>query len=144
MVGFRETDRVFVPFGYNVYIAFWEGHYAAEKLGCEVVVGRADELRKIRGVLFTPVSVEELLRREFPEINEYEIIVERKGAMDEATLRVEPKGDLTASALEELTSRISERLKIKTNLRFSVTSVRLGELPRYTLKSKRFKDLREA
>jgi len=309
MAGFRETDRVFVPFGYNVYIAFWEGHYAAEKLGCEVVpggaldtrgrinkmievkatalmntptyglhmaeeatalgldprrlgikrmlcageplphatrtrleqlwgaevydhiggtepcawatmchernglhiiepfflveildmetlsreveegelgvavvtplgrrsfplirfntkdvvrrgrdgcpcgrtsmmisevVGRADELRKIRGVLFTPVSVEELLRSEFPEINEYEIIVERKGAMDEATLRVEPKGDLTASALEEVTSRISERLKIKTNLRFTVTSARLGELPRYTLKSKRFKDLREA
>ena len=29
MAGFRETDRVFVPFGYNVYVAFWEGHYAA-------------------------------------------------------------------------------------------------------------------
>ena len=41
MAGFRETDRVFVPFGYNVYVAFWEGHYAAEKLGCEVVPGGA-------------------------------------------------------------------------------------------------------
>jgi phenylacetate-CoA ligase len=29
MAGFRETDRVFLPFGYNVYVAFWEGHYAA-------------------------------------------------------------------------------------------------------------------
>ncbi|MGE5258873.1 MAG: phenylacetate--CoA ligase family protein, partial [Hyphomicrobiales bacterium] len=34
MAGFRETDRVFIPFGYNVYVAFWEGHFAAEKLGC--------------------------------------------------------------------------------------------------------------
>jgi len=41
MAGFRETDRVFLPFGYNVYVAFWEGHYAAEKLGCEVVPGGA-------------------------------------------------------------------------------------------------------
>ena len=41
MAGFRETDRVFVPFGYNVYVAFWEGHYAAEKVGCEVVPGGA-------------------------------------------------------------------------------------------------------
>src|SRR4030043_1320929 len=45
MAGFRETDRVFVPFGYNVYVAFWEGHYAAEKLGCEVVPGGALDTR---------------------------------------------------------------------------------------------------
>jgi phenylacetate-CoA ligase len=30
---------VFIPFGYNVFVAFWAGHYAAEKLGCEVVPG---------------------------------------------------------------------------------------------------------
>jgi len=41
MAGFRETDRVFIPFGYNVYVAFWEGHFAAEKLGCMVVPGGA-------------------------------------------------------------------------------------------------------
>lgn len=44
----------------------------------EGVVGRADHLKKIRGVLFTPVSVEELLRGEFPEIGEFEILVEKK------------------------------------------------------------------
>jgi len=37
--GYRPTDRVFIPFGYNVFVAFWAGHYAAEKLGCEVVPG---------------------------------------------------------------------------------------------------------
>jgi phenylacetate-CoA ligase len=309
MAGFRETDRVFVPFGYNVYVAFWEGHYAAEKVGCEVVpggvldtkgrinkmmevkatallntptyglhmaegavkmgidprgigikrmlcageplphatrkrlehlwgaevydhiggtepcawaamcrerdglhvmepfflveildmetmsrevnegelgvavvtplgrrsfplirfntkdlvrrgrdgcpcgrtsmmisevAGRVDELRKIRGVLFTPVSVEELLREEFPEITEYEIIVERKGAMDEITLRMEPQQEMDSSALAELSARLSERLKIKVNLRFVIKSASPGELPRYVLKSKRFKDLRGA
>jgi phenylacetate-CoA ligase len=41
MAGFREMDRVFVPFGYNVYVAFWEEHCAAEKVGCEVVPGGA-------------------------------------------------------------------------------------------------------
>ena len=35
--GYRQTDRVFIPFGYNVFVAFWAGHYAAEKIGCEVV-----------------------------------------------------------------------------------------------------------
>jgi len=108
------------------------------------VAGRVDELRKIRGVLFTPVSVEELLREEFPEIEEYEIIVERKGAMDEITLRVEPQEEMESGALAELSARLSERLKIKTNLRFKIKFTLPGDLPRYTLKSKRFKDLRGA
>jgi len=37
--GYRRTDRVFLPFGYNIFVAFWAGHYAAEKVGCEVVPG---------------------------------------------------------------------------------------------------------
>jgi phenylacetate-CoA ligase len=37
--GYRPSDRVFIPFGYNVFVAFWAGHYAAEKIGCEVVPG---------------------------------------------------------------------------------------------------------
>lgn len=37
--GYRKSDRVFLPFGYNVFVAFWAGHYGAEKLGCEVVPG---------------------------------------------------------------------------------------------------------
>lgn len=37
--GYRPRDRVFIPFGYNVFVAFWAGHYACEKIGCEVVPG---------------------------------------------------------------------------------------------------------
>lgn len=307
MAGFRESDRVFIPFGYNVYVAFWEGHFAAEKLGCMVVpggaldtvgrinkirevratallntptyglhlaeearrlgfsprelgirkmlcageplpdatrkrlealwgaevydhiggtepcawaamcterqglhimepfflvevldlenesrevaegelgtavvtplgrysfpmirfntkdvvrkgrcgcgcgrtslkiqavAGRADHLRKIRGVLFSPVSVEELLRGEFPHIEEYEIVVRKKGAMDEISLRFESAPPLEGTALEAVTDRLAERLKIKTNLRFQLVYEPPGTLARYTLKAKRFKDLR--
>ncbi len=308
MAGFRETDTVFVPFGYNVYVAYWEGHYAAEKLGCMVVpggaldtkgrinkmlevkataslntptygmhmaetaskmgidpkdigikrmlcageplpqatrqrleetwgaevydhiggtepcawgamcgernglhimepyflveildmetldrevdegelgvavvtplgrrsfplvrfntkdivrkgsdgcpcgrtsmmisevAGRVDDLRKIRGVLFTPVSVEEVLRKEFPMVTEYEVVVEKKGIMDEISLKVEPVEEMGAEATAALSSRINERLKVKTNLRFNIEFMKPDELPRYTLKAKRFKDLRE-
>ena len=308
MAGFRETDRVFLPFGYNVYVAFWEGHYAAEKLGCEVVpggaldttgrlnkiqevratallntptyglhlaeaalkkgidpkdfgiqrmvcageplpaatrerleqlwgaevydhiggtepcawgamcrerkglhimepfflveildletltrevspgelgvavvtplgrrsfplirfntqdvvrrgspgcpcgrtsqrisevVGRADDLRKIRGVLFTPVAVEELVRKEFPEVVEFEIVVIREGLMDEITLKVEFQESLAAQGFRTFSGHITERLKVRTNLRFRLEQAVPGTLPRYTLKAKRFKDLRE-
>jgi phenylacetate-CoA ligase len=93
-------------------------------------------------VLFTPVSVEELVRAEFPEITEYEILVQKKGIMDEITLKIEPKEKLDDSVIKDSVTRLSERLKIKTNLRFLIEPVAPGELPRYTLKSKRFKDLR--
>lgn len=37
--GIRPDDRVFFPFSYNVFIAFWAGHYACEKIGAEAVPG---------------------------------------------------------------------------------------------------------
>jgi phenylacetate-CoA ligase len=37
--GFRPADRVFIPFGYNIFVAYWAGHYACEKIGCEVIPG---------------------------------------------------------------------------------------------------------
>ena len=55
----------------------------------EGVEGRTDHLTKIRGVLFSPVSVEELLRGEFPDIGEFEIVVEKKGVMDDISLKFE-------------------------------------------------------
>lgn len=37
--GIRPDDRVFFPFSYNVFVAFWAAHYACEKIGAEVVPG---------------------------------------------------------------------------------------------------------
>jgi phenylacetate-CoA ligase len=107
------------------------------------VEGRADDLRKIRGVLFTPVTVEEVVRKEFPQVVEFEILVERKNLMDEICLRVEPQEEMGKETAKDFCRHIGERLKTKTNLRFQIEMVPPGGLPRYTLKSKRFKDLRE-
>ncbi len=106
------------------------------------VVGRADDLRKIRGVLFTPVSVEELLKAEFPQIGEYEIVVERTGVMDTISLKFETREEMSEDSMQLLATRLSDRLKVKTNLRFRLLPVNYGDLARYTLKAKRFKDLR--
>ena len=95
-------------------------------------------------VVFAGKKVRKEYPEPVPEIEEYEIIVERKGAMDEITLRVEPQEEMGDNALAKLSVRLSERLKIKTNLRFKIKFTLPGDLPRYTLKSKRFKDLRGA
>ena len=107
------------------------------------VVGRTDDLRKIRGVLFSPKTVEEAIRQEFPEVVEFEIVVERKGIMDEITIRTEVAPDLSEKEIGHVKARLRENLKVKTNLSFHVQMEPPGSLPRYTLKAKRFKDMRE-
>ncbi len=106
------------------------------------VVGRADDLRKIRGVLFSPKTVEQFIREEFPEVVEFEIVVTRKGIMDELTLRTELQPNIGKDKAEEIKGRVKERAKVKTNLTMNVTLEPEGTLPRYDLKARRFKDLR--
>jgi phenylacetate-CoA ligase len=107
------------------------------------VVGRTDDLRKVRGVLFSPKTVEEVIRKGFQEVEEFEIIVERRGLMDVISLRAEVQPQLPVETIERTKGRLVESLKIATNLSFHVIIEPPGSLPRYTLKAKRFKDLRE-
>lgn len=107
------------------------------------IVGRVDDIRKIRGVLFSPKTVEQLVRAEFPEIVEYEIVVTREDIMDEVALRIEFTPELSAAAAEDAARRLTERHKIKTNLTCKVKIEPPGTLPRFALKAKRFHDKRE-
>jgi len=106
------------------------------------VIGRADDITKVKGVLFAPSSVEEVVRG-IPELgNEYEIIVDRKGEVDDITLRIEllPEHREKINAVQE---ELVRQLRIKTNLRYNLEFCDYGTLPRYEVKSKRFKDLRK-
>lgn len=105
------------------------------------VGGRVDDLRKIRGVFFSPSVVEEVIRGKFPEVVEFETILTQEGIMPVLTLKVEMDPSLSESGQKELRKNIREKLKIRTNLTFEIESVKPGGLPRYTLKSARFKDL---
>ncbi len=106
------------------------------------ILGRVDDITKIRGVLFSPKAVEEFVRQEFPEIIEYEVVVAREETMDEITLRVELDPKMEECNFDTICSRLRERHKIKTNLSCKVQVEAEGALPRYDLKAKRFKDMR--
>lgn len=103
--------------------------------------GRVDDLRKIRGVFFHPNMVEEMIRAQFPEVVEFETLLTQEGVMPVLTVRVEMDPLIGESQYKDIKNRIREKLKLKTNLTFEVESVKLGDLPRYTLKSARYKDL---
>ena len=107
------------------------------------VVGRIDDLRKVRGVLFSPKTVEEVLRKDFQQVEEFEIVVERRGLMDVIMLRAELNPQVPVNAIEPIKNQLVEKLKMASNLTFHVIIEPPGSLPRDMLKASRFKDMRE-
>ena len=105
------------------------------------VVGRADDITKVKGVLLAPSAIEEVVRS-FPEfVGEFEVTVTKKGDLDEIALKVEL--DPGYAERDHLLHRLKEQLRLKTNLGYKIEIVPPESLPRYALKAKRFNDLRK-
>jgi phenylacetate-CoA ligase len=105
------------------------------------VVGRADDITKVKGVLLAPAAIEEVVRGIDGLGNEYEVIVDRPADMDSITLKVElmPGAEDRAGEIE---AQLKDQLRLKTNLGYKLEFHPYGRLPRYEVKAKRFKDLR--
>jgi len=104
--------------------------------------GRIDHITKVKGVLFSPVSVEEVVRGMAELGDEYELIVTKKGDTDLITLKVEMAPD-TKETQEAIQGELSRQLRLKTNLAYKIEFHPFGSLPRYEVKAKRFQDLRK-
>ena len=106
------------------------------------VVGRADDITKVKGVLLAPSSIEDVVRS-FPGLgNEYEVIVQKRGDMDYIILKVEVE-DPSMSDSKAILNGLKTELRVKTNLGYDIELFSPGALPRYEVKAKRFKDLRK-
>jgi phenylacetate-CoA ligase len=106
------------------------------------VVGRADDITKVKGVLLAPTAIEEVVRS-FPELeNDYEVTVSKKGDLDDILLQIELRPEC-AGKEEETLVRLREQLRVRTNLGYRIEVKPFGSLPRYEVKAKRFKDLRK-
>jgi phenylacetate-CoA ligase len=106
------------------------------------VQGRIDHITKVKGVLFSPVTVEEAVRSMYQLGNEYELIVKKDGEVDRIILKYELAPGYEGQE-KELEADLAKILRIKANLNFIFESHPYGSLPRYQVKAKRFKDLRK-
>jgi phenylacetate-CoA ligase len=109
---------------------------------CRGVVGRADDIAKVKGVLLAPSAIEDVVRS-LPELgDEFEVIVTRVGDLDDITLRVEliPGSE---EKREPVRAKLIDQLRLKTNLGYNLEFHPHGSLPRHEVKAKRFKDLRK-
>ena len=106
------------------------------------VIGRADDITKVKGVLLAPTSIEEVVRS-FPELSdEYDVIVTKRGDLDDILLKIEILPDYEGKR-DEIVAHLRTELRVKTNLGYRVEVHPYGSLTRYDVKAKRFKDLRK-
>jgi phenylacetate-CoA ligase len=106
------------------------------------VAGRADDITKIKGVLVAPSAIEEVVRSIKGLGDEFEVLVMKKGDLDDITLKIELLPEDEANR-DLILSQLKDQLRLKTNLGYNVEVHPYQSLPRYEVKAKRFKDLRK-
>jgi len=105
------------------------------------ILGRYDDMVKVRGIQLTPQMVEEIIRG-VPEVEEFFTIVESRQGLDSLVIKFEVRKDLPSSMGEAIARRIQEEFKSKIGLTPEMEVVAADALPRFELKSRRFKDQR--
>ena len=104
-----------------------------------VIMGRTDDMMKIKGVNVFPSQIEEVLK-EFPELSsEYQIRISHLDGKDTMRIYVETDGSVD---FVELSKRIAERVKSRIGFTPLVKVVEIGVLPRSEKKTKRVIDER--
>lgn len=105
----------------------------------DVIMGRTDDMMKIKGVNVFPKQIEEILA-EFSEISsEYQIRISHLDGKDTMRIYVESTGDVE---FDRLSKRIAERVKSKIGFTPIVKVVEVGVLPRSMKKTARVIDER--
>ena len=111
------------------------------------IAGRSDDMLIIRGVNVFPSQIESVLIGMEEVAPHYEIIVTRKGYLDQIEVKVELH-DATIldlySELEALQKKIHDKLKVILQIDAKVTLVSPNSLKRFEGKARRVTDLRNA
>lgn len=109
------------------------------------IMGRSDDMLIIRGVNVFPSQVENVIMS-FPELaTQYQIVVDRPGALDTFAVKVELKEQVQKTMIdkENLIANIKTKIRDITGLSAALEIVPCGELPRSAGKAKHVLDLRK-
>lgn len=107
------------------------------------VIGRVDDITKVKGVLLSPSAIEDVVRS-FSELSdEYEVVVEKRDDADHILLKVELAPGISDDRKPEVEAALRTQLRLKTNLGYALEFHAHGSLYRYEVKARRFKDLRK-
>lgn len=105
----------------------------------DTLIGRTDDMIKVKGVNIFPGQIDELLREVEGVSSEYQVMIDHLGGRDIMTLFFETDA---WSCREELETRVKLHFKAKIGIAIAAKAVSIGELPRSEKKSTRIFDNR--
>lgn len=105
----------------------------------DTIIGRTDDMIKVKGVNIFPSQIEEFLKDIDGASSEYQVIIDHLNGKDILTLYVESEAGVDRKALAKT---IAENFKHKIGISIVVKAVEIGELPRSEKKSTRIFDNR--
>ncbi|AEA47493.1 phenylacetate--CoA ligase family protein [Archaeoglobus veneficus] len=110
------------------------------------ILGRADDMIVVRGINVFPSQIEHVLMQ-IPEVGDhFQVVITRRGSLDELTVRVEVRDEIFTGELADLDKirqKVQRELQKELGLRTNVELVEKGTLERFVGKAKRVLDLRE-
>ncbi|MDD3193241.1 MAG: phenylacetate--CoA ligase [Oscillospiraceae bacterium] len=105
----------------------------------DTLIGRTDDMTKVKGVNIFPSQIDELLRDIPGASSEYQVMIDHLNGKDIMTLFVETEPGVDRQTLG---ANIGMTFKAKIGISISVKPVAIGELPRSEKKSTRVFDNR--
>lgn len=104
------------------------------------IIGRTDDMVKVKGVNIYPGQIDELLREVKGVSSEYQIMIDHVNGKDLFTLCVEKE---YCADNEKIDGQIVDLFKKKVGIHITTRVLNIGELPRSEKKSKRIIDNRQ-
>ena len=106
------------------------------------ITGRNDDMLIIRGVNVYPSQVEAVLVGLEGIAPHYQLVVQRRGSLDELTIEVETLRALSADENRDIERKVAHHVKSMIGVTASVAAKKPGELARSQGKAVRVRDLR--
>ncbi|MGH8969908.1 MAG: phenylacetate--CoA ligase PaaK [Actinomycetes bacterium] len=108
----------------------------------EKVTGRNDDMVILRGVNLFPTQIEELVLRTPGLAPHFVLVLTRPGRLDELTVQVESRPDVSTAARDAIAAGLAERVKQTVGATVRVEVLAPETLERSAGKAQRVKDLR--
>jgi len=106
----------------------------------ERVLGRTDDMIKVKGVNIYPGQIDHVLRMTPGACSEYQIVLTRENAKDRILIKVEAED---GCGLEQVSGECKKNIKTKIGIIADIEAVPKGTLPRSEKKTKRVYDNRD-
>ncbi|MGI6014108.1 MAG: phenylacetate--CoA ligase family protein [Oscillospiraceae bacterium] len=106
----------------------------------DVILGRTDDMVKVKGVNIFPGQIDDLLKTLPDASSEYQVFIEHADGKDQITVFVETK--VEGAEKKQFEAKMKETFKSKIGITIHAKGVAIGDLPRSEKKSTRIYDYR--